>query len=84
MNSKKKVTSFYSNGLGKENSSMQIELVYDCQMMGLLLLTCLRGCSKCFHGVVHDVMLSERECDTCDKSVTLTSMRMRHYRTEEF
>jgi hypothetical protein len=59
-------------------------------MMGILLLTCFMGCSKCFHGVICDVTLRERECDnynTCKKSATLTTlvtMKMWNYQSEEF
>jgi len=59
--------------------------------MCLLLITGFMVCIKCFYGVVGDEKFRKSECDTyeiCDnKSVTLmtlATMRMRHYRSEEF
>jgi hypothetical protein len=35
-------------------------------MMGLLLLACFRGFSKCVYGVIRDATLRKSEFDTCD------------------
>jgi len=63
-------------------------------MMGLLLRTCFRGCSKCFYGVIRDATLRKSEYDTyknCDnKSVILATLakmgvrNLRYFRSEEF
>jgi hypothetical protein len=44
----------------KMNNSLEKKMCYECQMMGLLLITCCRGCIKCFHGVVCDETLRKR------------------------
>jgi hypothetical protein len=61
-----------------------------CQMICFPLLKNLRGCTTYSYSIVCNATHAGRKydvCDTCDKSatlVTLTTMTMGHYRSEEF